>query len=281
MIVKRKKRLKNAELIPCDRILPGASRPRKNFDPAEDALLAESLSRYGLLQPILVRRRGEYFELVTGERRLRAARLLGWVEIACIVLDLTNRNGAEYALIENLHRKTLDIFEEAQTLEALMKTWRFTQEELANRLGQSQSTIANKLRILRLSADEQRLVSEHSLSFRHARALLKIQDEKLRFFALNFIISKEYSARQSEKFIEALLDHPDEFIIPLRPKPIVCTAEPKPVRKFVVKDVRLFVNSVDKAIYSIREAGFSVQAEKQDEDGYISYKIRIPKFDKL
>lgn len=273
-MLKRKRKEKIVEL-PCRDIYPNPSQPRKSFPTEAMARLADSIARYGVLEPICVRQAGEKYELILGERRLRACKMLERETIPCRVMETSLRQGAEMALIENCMREDLTVFEEAQALDYLMKNFRFTQEELAQKLGQSQSCIANKLRILRLSGEEKALICENDLTERHARALLKIQDPKLRLFALQFIIQKQYNVRQAEAFISTLLDHPDEFMISLHPRE---KKTPHPVRKLIVKDVRLFINSVDKAIFCIQEAGYSVQAEKKEAEEYISYQIRIPKY---
>lgn len=274
---KRKKKCENVVFLEADKILPNPYAARQSF-PAEGLrTLAASLSRYGMLSPITVRRQGEEYELILGERRLRAAKLLGWEKVPCRLIDAGSRLGAELTLAENLLREDLDLFEEASALDRLCRTFRYTQAELAERVGLSQSAVAGKLRLLRLGAEERLIITEHHLSQRHARALLRVQDDQLRLFALKYIVERGYNVSQSETFLEALISHPDEFILAFKPKP-----EPtrSASRKTVVKDVRLFVNSVDKAIFHIREAGFTVEADKTEEESFISYRIRIPKYSK-
>ena len=266
----KKEKIRN---IPIRKIQSSPSALRRRFDPDSLSRLSESVQRFGILQPLLVRPAGDKFELLAGERRLRAARLCGAVSVPCRVLDVGPRQTVQFSLIENKMREDLTIFEEAQALDTLIKTFRFTQEEAGEMLGMSQSAVANKLRLLRFSPDERSLITECGLSERHARALLKVSDPDLRRFALGYLIQKDYGVRQAEAFISTLLEHPDEFMIPLKP-----LHREKPVRKSLVRDVRLFINSVDKAIYSIQEAGVHVEATKEDGDEYVSYTIRVPKY---
>lgn len=275
---KRKKNRENLFSLEVEKILPNPYSARQSFPVDGLRTLAASLSRYGMLSPLTVRRQGEEYELILGERRLRAAKLLGWERVPCRVVEASTKQGAEMHVVENLLREELDLFEEAAALERLCRTFRYTQSELAERVGLSQSAVANKIRLLRLGAEERLLITENGLSQRHARALLRVQDEELRLFALKYIIDRGYNVSQSETFLEALISHPDEFILALKPKSDL--KRPNSHRA-VVKDVRLFVNSVDKAIFNIREAGFSVEADKTEEEGYISYRIRIPKYMKV
>ncbi len=274
---KRKKKRENLYFLPTEKILPNPYQARQNFTVESLNTLAKSIARYGILSPLTVRKIGEEYELILGERRLRAARMLELERVPCRVTEVSGRQGAEMVLIENVIREDLDLFEEATAIERLLRQFHYTQTELAERLGMSQSGIANKLRLLKLSSEERLLICENKLSQRHARALLRVHDANLRLFALKYVIEKGYNVAQTETFLDALLLNPEEFILALRPN---APRRPKPVRRLVVKDVRLFVNSVDKAIFHIREAGFSIQADKTEEEGYISYSIRIPKYAK-
>ena len=273
---KRKKKTEHLLLLPTERIFPNPWQARKNFGGEALTRLAQSIARYGMLEPLTVRRRGDDWELLIGERRLRAAKLLGMEQVPCRVTETNPRTGAELALIENLIREDLDFFEEAEAIDRLLKNFHYTQSELAGRIGQSQSAVANKLRLLRLSAEERILICENELSERHARALIRIPDPVLRLFALKQLIEKGYNVRQSEVFVESLLqEHEGE-----RGMAALARVRPKPVRRLVVKDVRLFCNSVDRAIVGIREAGFALEAEKEEDAGWIRYSIRIPKYSK-
>lgn len=266
-----KKKSEKIRFLPCAEIASSPASARRRFDPDSLARLADSIARFGVLEPILVRRAGDHYEVVAGERRLRACRLIERAVIPCRIVETNLRRSAALSLTENRMREGLDLFEEAQSYETLIKSFRFTQAEVAAQFGLSQSAVANKLRLLRLSPEERGVIVECGLSERHARALLKVQDPDLRRFALGYVVQKEYNVRRTEAFIATLLDHPDEFVISLRPK------KAAPVRKSVVRDVRLFINSVDKAIDSIQDAGFGVEAQKEESEDWVQYSIRVPK----
>ncbi len=273
---KRKKNTEKLVYLPTDKIFPNPYQARQHFSEEGLVELADSIARYGMLSPLTVRKSGDEYELVLGERRLRAAKMIPLERVPCRLSNVGARLGAEMVLIENLMREDLDLFEEAAALDRLLKTFHYTQEELAQKLGQSQSGIANKIRLLRLGREERLLITENGLSGRQARALLRVQDEALRLFALKYIIDKGYNVHQTDVFLEALLTHPEEFFV----RGEKGKGKPRPVRKLVVKDVRLFINSVDKAIFHIREAGYTVEADKKEEKDYISYTIRVPKYEK-
>jgi len=277
MMWKKKKKTEDLHFLPTERIYPNPWQARKNFNNESIARLAQSIARYGVLEPLTVRKQGEEWELIIGERRLRAAKLLGLEKVPCRIAQVSPKTGAELVLIENLIREDLDFFEEAEAIDRLLKCFHYTQADLASRIGQSQSTLANKLRLLRLTPEERILICEHQLSERHARALVRIPEPKDRLFALKYLIEKGYNVRQTDAFIDAVLSNPEEFLIPLQPK---ASPAPKPIRRLLVRDVRLFCNSVDRAIVGIREAGFDLVAEKQEEESYICYSIRIPKYSK-
>ena len=256
------------------RIQPPPYPVRRREDASAAEELAASVGRYGLLQPLLVRRKGGEYELVAGERRLRAARAAGLERVPCRVFACTQREAVEMSLEENLKRASLDLFEEAEALEVLLRHYRLTQGELAARLGQSRSAVANKLRLLRFSQEEKKIILDNALTERCARTLLRLQDDRARAFALRTVVERGYTVRQTEMLVDALLEHPEEFLVENAPKR---TPALRPVRKIVVKDVRLFVNSVDKAIYFMREAGVAVEAEKEEAPDHVSYRIRVPK----
>ena len=192
--------------VPIDQIFPNPYQPRKTFDDEALADLASSIAQYGVLQPLLVApaEDGRYL-LIAGERRLRASRMAKLTEVPVIISEYTSQQIAEIALIENLQREDLHFLEEAEGYEQLMEQFHLTQEAMAARVGKKQSTIANKLRLLRLSGDVRKLLVEHELSERHARALLKIDDEAQRLEVLDIIIKRGYSVRQTDEYIAKLL----------------------------------------------------------------------------
>lgn len=252
--------------IPIIKIRPNKAQPRKEFCEQELKALSQSISENGILQPLTVRKiSASEFELIAGERRLRASVLAGLRKVPCIVIKCSDKESAVYALLENLQRCDLGIFEEARGISRLIRRYGLTQEQTAQRLGKSQSTIANKLRLLRLSFEEQEWIVNAGLTERHARALLRIEDEQIRREALSKIISENLNTQQSENYISYLLNSTPE------------TEKKKGTSKAVIKDVRIFVNTINKAIDTMRLAGIDAQSNKTDTDNFIEYTIRIPK----
>lgn len=189
-----------------DSIVPNLYQPRKYFDDEAIDELAQSIKIYGIIQPISVRKMGESsFELVAGERRLRAAKRLGLSEVPVIIIDITDKDSAAIALLENLQREDLNFIEEAEAYYNLIQDHSYTQEHLAESIGKKQSTIANKLRLLKLSAKVRVMLIEHKLTERHARALLKLPDEELQLKILDTVISKKLNVKGTEDLIEKTL----------------------------------------------------------------------------
>ena len=276
MLKKRKRKEKLLFLSP-DEIIPNPFGPRRKFSSEELDRLSQSIARYGILQPLIVQKKGGDYQLICGERRLRAARLLEMETVPCRVLTLSPKAAAELALVENAFGEKTGAFEEAAVVDRLLKQFRYYQTELADRLGQNPSSLSAKLRLLRFSSEERDLIEKHGLSTRYTDALLHLRDPAMRLFALNYMTEHKLNAEQAQELTLTLATHPEEFIPTLHPR----TVEPiTTVRRLVIRDVRLFVNSVDRAIYSIRQAGFPVEAEKEEEDSYISYSIRVPKYTK-
>ena len=252
------------QYISTTRIRPNPQQPRRSFP--EDALaeLAESIRRYGILQPLTVRRTDEGYELIAGERRLRAAKLAGLREVPCLLARSSEEESALLALIENLQRRDLHYLEEAAAIARLIATYGLSQEQAAERLGKSQSAIANKLRLLRLSPDCVRLLREHDLSERHARALLRLTDEEDRLKALQVIAARGYNVAQSEAYIEELLK--------LKQK-----TPPPRLPTYIVKDVRIFLNTIRHSLGLMQRAGVQADMQREDTDDGILLTIRIPK----
>ena len=246
--------------IPIIKIRPNKAQPRKTFDETELAALSASISENGILQPLSVRKIS-----AAGERRLRASVLAGLRKVPCIVLKCSEKESAIYALLENLQRSNLGIFEEARGISKLIRRYGLTQEEAANRLGKSQSTIANKLRLLRLTYEEQEWIVNAGLSERHARALLRIEDDALRHEALSKIISENLNTSQTDELVGILINS------------VPKTSKSKGTSKAVIKDLRIFLNTINKAIDTMRLAGIDAQSDKKDTDNFIEYTIRIPK----
>lgn len=250
-------------LIPQENIIANPDQPRKYFDPEGLESLAQSIRLNGILQPISVRllNNGRY-EVIAGERRLRAARMAGLLKIPCIQLTASDEKAALYALIENLQRRDLNFFEEAAAISSLIYEHGLSQEDAAKRLGKAQSTLSNKLRLLKLSDDVRNSILESGLTERHARTLLKIADSEKQREVLQTIIDKKLNVSQSEKLVENTLKGQKKNRSPA-------------VKIF--KDVRIFINTLNHAVDTMRESGIQADSQKTENDEYIEYLVRIPK----
>lgn len=252
--------------IPIIKIRPNKAQPRKVFNEEDLNALSQSIAENGILQPLTVKKvSATEYELIAGERRLRASVMAGLRKVPCIVIKCSEKESAVYALLENLQRSDLGMFEEARGVSRLIRRYGLTQQEAAVKLGKTQSTIANKLRLLRLTYEEQEWIENAGLSERHARALLKLGDEGARREALSKIISENLNVQQSENLINLMLNS--------SPK----NNKKQGTSKAVIKDVRIFVNTINKAIDTMRLAGIDAQSDKTDTDNFIEYTIRIPK----
>ncbi len=251
--------------IPQGDILPNPNQPRRRFDYDELEGLAQSIRANGILQPLLVRslENGKY-ELIAGERRLRAARLIGLTKVPCIINDISESDSAVFAVIENLQRQNLDYFEEAEALALLISDYRMSQEELCKKLGKAQSTLSNKLRLLKLNEEMRYKISRAGLSERHARALLSLTDEVQRARALSIIIDRRLTVNESESLIEQMLRKNEA-----------------PKRQILkgFKDIRIFINTLNNAVDAIRRAGIDADSVKTETDEYVEYIVRIPKLE--
>lgn len=250
--------------ISLNQIRPNPQQPRRSFDEEGLAELAASIRSCGILQPLTVRRAGEGYELVAGERRLRAARIAGLREVPCLVAQVGEEDSALLALMENLQRRDLDCWEEAQAIARLISRYGLSQEEAARRLGRAQPTVANKLRLLRLPEDVRALLRENGLTERHARALLRLQDPEVQRRAAGDMVRRGMNVAQAEAYVEKLLQ--SDQVTP-----------PRGRSTYIIKDVRLFLNSVDRGLHLMRQAGVDAGWNRQDTDREILLTIRIPK----
>lgn len=256
--------------IPTIQIRPNKTQPRKTFDEDELRLLAQSISTSGILQPLTVRRlSNNEFELVAGERRLRAAVMAGLTKVPCVLIKCTDKESAIFALLENLQRADLNMFEEARGISRLIRKYDITQEEAALRLGKKQSTVANKLRLLKLSFEEQDWIIQAGLSERHARALLRIESEEVRREVLSRIIAESLSAKDTEEEVVRILSK------------ATATESRGQEKKYVIKDVRIFINTITKAIDTMRLSGIRAESSKHETEKYIEYSVKIPKEEAL
>lgn len=249
--------------IDMDRIYPNPNQPRKMFDREELEDLAASIKTNGLIQPVIVRRIDMGYELVAGERRLRAARLCGMAEIACIIVETTERGSAMMSLVENMQRKDLNFFEEAEAINAMIDLFGLTQEDVAVRLGKTQSAVANKLRLLKLDRSDRIKIIEYGFTERHARALLKVDDPELRREIIGEIYERKLNVDNTERLIDNVIKRDKEM---------------KRIRKCrgAFRDVRLFVNTINHAIEVMQAAGINAEVTKTKEKEYTEYVVRIP-----
>lgn len=247
-------------------IEPSKNQPRKSFDEYELKLLADSIQSSGIIQPLIVRKSADgKYEIIAGERRYLAAKKVGLRRIPCVLHNTDDKTAAIYAIMENLQRQDLTFFEEAEAINRLIIHFEMSQLEVATRLGLAQSTLSNKLRLLRLSEEHRNRIITARLTERHARALLRLDDEN-RENALNFIIANALSLKESEEYIENILNPQKEALPP-----------EKPIRKYAISDVRLFYNSLSKLVNTLQNAGLNAKTRKYENDKYIEYKVRIIK----
>jgi ParB family chromosome partitioning protein len=253
------------QLLQHDTILPNPHQPRVRFDFNELEGLAVSIRTNGILQPINVRRLqdGKY-ELISGERRLRAARMVGITKIPCVVMDVSDEQSALFAIIENVQRQNLDFFEEAVAVEKLITQHGLTQEEIAKKLGKAQSTLSNKLRLLRLPEEMRDRIAYAGLTERHARALISLPDNATRGRLLDIIIERHLTVGETEKLVADALR---------RKK-----SKNKPSMRGY-KDMRIFLNTLNHAVDAIRKAGIEADTAKSETEEYFEYVIRISKPD--
>lgn len=249
--------------LPADELEPSPVQPRKNFPDGELQELSESIAQYGVLNPLTVRLRDGRYELVAGERRLRAARLAGLCDVPCILLDVSLEDASLIALVENLQRRDLDFIEEANGLSQLIKLFGMSQEEAARRIGKSQSAVANKLRLLKLPDDVLRSLRDNGLTERHGRALLRLQDENMQRAALEYMIEHDLNVAAADAYIEVLLREPEEKV--------------DPKRTFVMKDVRVFVNTILHGLDLMKQGGIAAGMKREETENELILTISIPK----
>lgn len=248
--------------LPVAAISPNPGQPRRHFSRAGLEELAASIGEHGVLQPLSVRRVPGGYELISGERRLRASRMAGLEEVPCILVSVDDRESSLLALVENLQRRDLDFVEEALALSRLIQTYHLSQEEAAKKLGKSQSSVANKLRLLKLPPDVLTLLREHGFTERHARALLRLESAEQQTAAARAVVEGGLTVAKTEEYVEHLL-HPAP---PLRRRPTI-----------VLKDVRLFLNTVSRGMSLMKEAGVKASCLRQETDDTIQLTITIPK----
>lgn len=250
--------------VPTEKILPNPYQPRKQFKSEDMLSLSESIKENGVLQPLLCRQinNSDYFEIVAGERRLRASILANLQTVPCVIIDCDYESSAVYSIIENIQRSNLDFFEEAQAISQLMSHFGLTQEQIGKKLGKSQSSLSNKLRLLKLPVDVRYFIEKEGLTERHARALLKLDTEKQMWTALKTITERKLNVEQTEAYIDTMTD---------------TKVKTKRTLNKVYKDVRIFVNTFNKAIKAMQDSGIEAKTNKTETEEYIEFMVRIPK----
>lgn len=275
-----KLRANQVMLLPVSEIRPNPNQPRRCFDEESLDTLARSISRYGVLQPLTVRRRMERYELISGERRLRAAKLAGLREVPCLVMPVNAEESGVLALVENLQRENLSFLEEAEGIARLVEIYGLSQEEAARRLGRSPSAVANKLRLLRLPSDVLENLCVSGLTERHGRALLRLGNVQKQRAALEKMIELGMNVAAAESYVEALLRASDGE--PSAAKP-VCgmqyeqKTERTGQRTFVMKDLRLLCNTIDRSLAVMRKGGIDAELSRSETDAEVILTIRIAK----
>lgn len=250
-------------LVPVNFIVPNPDQPRKIFNQYELESLAASIKNNGIIQPLVIRRiSDDNYELISGERRLRAAKLVGLENVPCIVMSVSDEQSALYAIIENIQRDNLNFFEEAEAIEKLSVIYKLSYSDISKKLGKSQSSLSNKMRLLKLSPEIRTVIIENSLTERHARALLRLENDVDRLKALLHIIEKKLNVSDTDKYIESYLS------------PKIIKSEPK-IKK--LKDIKIFINTINHAVDTMRKAGIKAVSTEHETVEYYEYVVRIPK----
>ncbi len=266
---------KTIHLLSTKDIHPNPSQPRRIFAPEAIAALADSIRRYGIIQPLSVRKTvgedGTAFELIAGERRLRAAISIGMERVPCVILAADSEQSAAMAVIENIQRENLNMFEQAAAFSSLIRLHSLTQDEIAARLSVSQSYVANKLRLLRYLPEEQEQILSSHLTERHARALLRLSGED-RLQALRHTIAAHLNVAETEAYVESIL-HPSEAAAPDKKQ----TPEIPKNRPAILRDVRLFCNSLTHALDIMRQAGIDATSTKHETEEGTEIRVFIPR----
>lgn len=254
--------------IPIHSVKPNPYQPRRIFNDDSISELAESIKKYGVIQPITVRKIEENnYELIAGERRLRACSYAGMLKVPAIIADLSDNDSAVVALIENIQRENLSFMEEAEAYRNLLCNHGFTQDELAKKLGKTQSAVANKVRLLKLPCVVREIIKDNLLTERHARALLRLDSEEKQLKALEKITDENLNVSQTDELIDKMTmpkSHKKEIKEPI-------------IRKSCFKDVRIFINTVRHAISVMHDNGIDATSTETESDEYFEYVIRIPK----
>lgn len=262
-IIEEEKHREEVKKILIQDIVPNRFQPRTVFSNEKIEELALTIRTHGIIQPIVVREIDGKFEIIAGERRFRAVQTLGWDDIPAIVKDFNDTETASVALIENLQREELSSIEEAVAYAKLLELHNLTQEALAQRLGKGQSTIANKLRLLKLPQDVQDALLQKVITERHARALIPLKDPELQTKLLTEIIERQLNVKQTEDRVVKLLEKNN--------------VKPKPKRKAFSRDTRIAMNTIRQSLTMVADSGVKLNTEEEEFEEYIQFTIKIPK----
>lgn len=255
--------------IPLTSIVPNRFQPRTIFDDSRIEELARTIHTHGVIQPIVVRKMdNDQYEIIAGERRYRAMTKLEWTEVPAIVRNLSDKETASVALIENLQREELTAIEEALAYQKLLELHELTQEALAQRLGKGQSTVANKIRLLKLPDVIQESILKREISERHARSLMPIKDEEMQIALFYEVLKNHYNVKQLEKKVEELLNPPDKDSE---------SKTKKPKQKAVSRDVRIALNTLRQSFAMVVKNGIQMETEEQEHEDFYQIIVRIPK----
>ena len=250
-------------MIPINSIVPNRSQPRQKFDESAIYSLAQSIKEHGVIQPVCVRKNGIVFEIISGERRCRASKLAGLTEVPCIIMEVSDEQSAVLALIENIQRSDLSFFEEAMAINRLITEFGLTQQEAAKRLGKAQSTVANKLRLLRFTDADRNILAGSNITERQARALIRIDDKNLRLKALHEVVRKELNLEQTEELVNKVLSGYNVY---------------KEVKRqiFDIPVPRVYINSINKIVQRMKSANISCETVTNRNENFFEYIIKIP-----
>ncbi len=267
MIEPRQNHLEEVLNIPIEKIVPNRYQPRTVFDDDRIEELARTIHTHGVIQPIIIRQmEDEKYEIIAGERRFRAMTKLKWSEVPAIIRNLSDKETASIALIENLQREELTAIEEAVAYQKLLKLHELTQEALAQRLGKGQSTVANKLRLLKLPQEVQEAIMKKELSERHARALMPIKEVETQLELMNMSIEKHWNVKQLEEKVNDIIN-----------PPVKNGKKDRSKRKVISKDVRIALNTIKHSLSMVTKSGINIKTEEEDTEEFYQITVKIPK----
>lgn len=259
----KERQIQKVVMLPLGCIIPNKAQPRTNFDESAIYSLSQSIKENGVIQPVCVRKNGAVYEIISGERRCRASKLAGLSEIPCIIMDVDDEKSAVLALIENIQRSDLSFFEEAIAINKLITEYGLTQQEAARQLGKAQSTVANKLRLLRFTDAERNILAGSNITERQARALIRIEDPSQRIKVLHEVVRRDLNLEQTELLVNNTISK-------------VTASRNRPQITFKTAIPRLYINSINKIVNRMKDANIRCETITNQTDGFFEYTIKIP-----